>query len=104
MENLLRLPVRPTAVFLAGDYMAIGALKAANHHGVSVPEDVAVMGFDNLAVSQYYVPSLSTVNQPRYQMGQEAMRLLFCRLNNETPQRWDVVLNHEILKRQSTEK
>lgn len=83
--------------------MAIGALKAASYHQISVPNDIAVMGFDNLAVSQYYVPSLSTVNQPRYQMGQEAMRLLFCRLNNETPDQWNVILPHEVLKRHSTE-
>lgn len=103
MERLLELALPPTAVFLAGDYMAIGALKAASYHQISVPNDIAVMGFDNLAVSQYYVPSLSTVNQPRYQMGQEAMRLLFCRLNNETPDQWNVILPHEVLKRHSTE-
>jgi len=103
MENLLTLPQPPTAVFLAGDYMAIGAIKAADDHGVTVPGQLAVMGFDNLAVSQFYSPSLSTVNQPRYQMGQEAMRLLFCQITGETPQTLSVVLPHAVLKRQSTE-
>lgn len=104
MERLLALERPPTAVFLAGDYMAIGAIKAADHHGVAVPDQIAVMGFDNLAVSRYYAPSLSTVNQPRYRMGQEAMRLLFRRISGGAPETADVVLPHEVLRRQSTEK
>jgi LacI family transcriptional regulator len=104
MLKLLQLPNPPTAVFLAGDYLAIGAIKAANHLGIHVPDGLAVVGFDNLAVSEFYAPSLSTVNQPRYLMGQEAMRLLFCQISKETPASLNVVLPHEVLKRQSSEK
>lgn len=103
METLLALPNAPTAVFLAGDYLAIGAIKAARSIGVNVPEQVAVMGFDNLAVSQYCVPPLSTVNQPRYEMGREAMRQLFALLSDEQLEHTAVILPHEVLLRQSTE-
>lgn len=103
MERLLQLPNPPTAVFLAGDYLAIGGIKAADQLGIKVPEQVAVIGFDNLAVSEFYSPSLSTVNQPRYQMGQEAMRLLFCQIHGEEPKELSVVLPHEVLRRQSSE-
>lgn len=102
MEHLLALEKKPTAVFLAGDYMAIGAIKAAVGHGISVPGQMAVMGFDNLAVAPYSAPSLSTVNQPRYQMGREAMRMLFCRIHGETLKQTNIVLPHELLCRQST--
>ncbi len=104
MKRLLMLEHPPTGVFLAGDYMAIGGLKAADELGIRVPEHVAVVGFDNLAVSEYYAPSLTTVNQPRYQMGQEAMRLLFCQIHGETPKEVSVVLPHQLLRRQSSEK
>ncbi|MEG2434356.1 MAG: substrate-binding domain-containing protein, partial [Acinetobacter sp.] len=102
MEKLLQLPKPPSAVFLAGDYLAIGAIKAADHYHLKVPDQLAVMGFDNLAVSQYYLPSLSTVDQPRYKMGQEAMRLLFSQMEGEMPKSLSVVLPHEILVRQSS--
>lgn len=103
MEKLLALSNAPTAVFLAGDYLAIGAIKAARSLGVSVPGQLAVMGFDNLAVSQYCAPPLSTVNQPRYEMGREAMRLLFARLLDEPMEQTAVILPHEVFLRQSTE-
>ena len=102
MRRLLALPQPPTAVFLAGDYMAIGAIKAAVQAGVSVPEELAVMGFDNLAVSEYYSPALSTVNQPRYRMGQEAIRMLLSLIHGEEPDTLNVVLPHELLPRQSS--
>lgn len=102
MRRLLELKNPPTAVFLAGDYLAIGGIKAADELGVKVPGQVAVVGFDNLAVSEFYAPSLTTVNQPRYQMGQEAMRLLFSLIQGEQPGELAVVLPHEVLRRQSS--
>lgn len=104
MELLLQMEELPEAVFVAGDYMAIGAMKAIRDRGLAIPEQIAVMGFDNLAVSKYCSPSLSTVNQPRYQMGQEAMHLLFRQIEGEKSEKRNIVLPHEVIMRQSTQK
>lgn len=64
------------AIMAANDQMAIGAIKAAKDRHVSVPGDLAVVGFDNIPLSSYFEPSLTTVNIPRYRMGEVSMELL----------------------------
>lgn len=75
---LLDLPPerRPTAIFAAADQMAYGALRAAEEHGISVPEDLALVGFDDDAPSAHVQPPLTTVRQPSFEMGQQGMELL----------------------------
>lgn len=65
-----------TAVFAVNDWSAIGALAALKEHGLSVPDDVSLIGFDNAPYSAYLVPPLTTVHQPRWEMGQTAAQLL----------------------------
>lgn len=74
MNELLRKGIPVDAVFSANDQMAIGAMKAILHNGLRVPEDMAVVGFDDLSVSSIVSPSLTTVHYPIYQMGYGAMR------------------------------
>jgi DNA-binding LacI/PurR family transcriptional regulator len=77
MERLLALPGRPVdAVFAASDLMAAGALRALRTAGRRVPEDVAVVGFEDSAVARYAQPPLTTVRQPIEDMGRQATRLL----------------------------
>lgn len=76
---LARLP-RPTAVFAANDESAIGAMQALKREGLRVPHDMAVAGFDDIQVSQYVEPALTTVHQPFYRMGQTAAELLIARI------------------------
>lgn len=67
---------RPTAWFVASDTMAIGAIKALQEHGVNVPEQVRVIGFNDLAVGRFLTPALSTVHVPTAELGQAAVHLL----------------------------
>ncbi len=85
MSSLLQLPQRPTAVFVASDTMAVGALRAAREHGVSVPDDLAVVGFDDLPFAAFASPPLTTVRQPIGELGAVATSLLIDRL--EHPER-----------------
>jgi LacI family transcriptional regulator len=71
---------RPTAIFASADQMAYGVLRAAEERGIAVPEDVAVVGFDDDAPSAHVLPPLTTVRQPSYEMGQEAVTLLLALL------------------------
>lgn len=64
MNELINLDKVPTAVFCSNDDMAIGAIKAAFDNGLSVPKDISIVGFDDIAVSEYSTPSLTTVKRP----------------------------------------
>jgi DNA-binding LacI/PurR family transcriptional regulator len=77
MEQIFSLPVQPTAVFCYNDITAMGVLRAARLRSIRVPEDLSVMGFDDLQIASYLHPTLTTVRQPKQQMGREATGLLF---------------------------
>jgi LacI family transcriptional regulator len=85
---------RPTAIFAAKDQMAYGVLAAAEEHGLSVPGDIALVGFDDDAPSSHVRPALTTIRQPNYEMGQQGIKLLLSTL--DTPgfngnDRWSTV-------------
>jgi LacI family transcriptional regulator len=84
MLELLDLHHPPTAVFVCNDMMAVGALRAIADRGLQAPEDVAVVGFDDIELASYTRPSLTTVTQPVREMGELATRLLVGRLNGDT--------------------
>jgi LacI family transcriptional regulator len=67
---------RPTAIFAGSDYMAYGAISAAEQRGLRVPEDIAVVGFDDNPSSAFMEPALTTVHQPFYELGRRATEML----------------------------
>lgn len=73
---LQRMRARPTAVFCANDEMAMGLIAALHTAGVAVPRDLSVVGFDDIHFSQSYVPAITTVRQPRFELGRRAMTVL----------------------------
>lgn len=83
MRELLALPDPPTAIFTASDVMAFGAIRAIQEAGLSVPDDVAVLGFDGIEQAAYSDPPLSTIAQPVAGLGREAVSMLMQRI--ETP-------------------
>ncbi len=102
MNEFLRLNARPTAVFAASDEMAIGAIHAVQDAGMSVPDEMEVIGFDNVRLAEMVRPRLTTVVQPMYDIGAVAMRLLTKYMNNEHVEQHVVLLPHRIEYRQST--
>ncbi len=80
-QQLFALPERPTAIFAASDDMASGVLGAAAEAGLRVPDDVALVGFDDTAPASFMRPSLTTVRQPFFEMGQRAATLLLDAVN-----------------------
>ncbi len=71
----------PEAIFAGGDYMALGAIRALKEEGYKIPEDVAVLGFDNVVPSQYSDPPLTTIGQDGFIIGQEAIKSLLVYIN-----------------------
>ncbi|MCL4424992.1 MAG: LacI family transcriptional regulator [Firmicutes bacterium] len=100
MKGLLSEGLRPTAVFAANDLMAIGAMQALEEVGLEVPTDVSVVGFDDITLASLVKPSLTTIRQPAYQMGQEAARLLVRRILRDEP-RTEIILRGELVERNS---
>lgn len=84
MQALLGGEILPDAVFAANDMMAMGALVALRDAGYRVPEDIAVMGFDNIPTAKLVSPPLTTVGQSQNQMGRRAAEMLFERLNGQS--------------------
>jgi LacI family transcriptional regulator len=91
------------ALFAVHDGLAYGAVEALNEHGLSVPKDVSVVGYDDQDPSAYYHPPLTTIRQPMRQIGEEAARLLFRRLRTKSQlPRQRVSLEPSLVVRQST--
>ncbi len=88
------------AIFCASDYMALGCMEALDILGKKIPEDIAVIGYDNIPVSAYTRPSLSTVAQDDYQKGYQAAKLLYEMANKETENR-TITLNCNVIMRES---
>ena len=83
--DLLRSKPRPTAVFAANDSMAVGLLCALGSHGVSVPGDLAVVGFDDIAIARYLNPPLTTVRVDAFGLGKHAVRMMLYRVRTPEP-------------------
>jgi LacI family transcriptional regulator len=92
---LLQQDPRPTALFVCNDLMAIGALHAAAQLGLRVPDDVAIVGFDDIELASYTIPPLTTVCQPKQEIGHTAIQLILDRM--ASPAR---LPRHEILRPQ----
>jgi DNA-binding LacI/PurR family transcriptional regulator len=104
-NSLLRLPdnERPTAILAFNDLMAIGALQATRNAGVHVPEDISVVGFDNISLTAHTNPPLTTVSQPKYQIGQLSIQKIYNRLEGyETEPGGFTLLECPLVVREST--
>lgn len=88
MKTLLAESALPTAVFCGGDAMALGAICAITEQGLMVPDDISIIGYDNLRNSRYYTPALTTVHQPKTELAENALEMLLDRIVNkrENPQ------------------
>jgi LacI family transcriptional regulator len=81
--ELLLLPEPPTAVFAVNDLTAFGAMEAIKHHGLRIPEDISVIGFDDIPMASQIFPALTTVRQPLAQMGVTAVKMLLAQIRHE---------------------
>ncbi len=97
MLKLLSLETPPTAVFVFNDDMAMGVIKAVKDCYMSVPEDIAVVGFDHIKMSVIYEPKLTTVAQPKYEIGKQAMELLLKQITGQLMNKKKIVLKDELI-------
>lgn len=91
MKQLLEQGERPTAIFSTNDEMAIGIMRAAKEAGIAIPNDMKVVGFDNIRLAELYTPGLTTVSYQQTDMGELAAKLLFQAINGEDPEELKVL-------------
>jgi LacI family transcriptional regulator len=98
----MRTTPRPTAIFAANNFIAIGVLHALEAEGIRVPEDVAVVGFDDLPPSMVTFPFLTVAAQPEDEMGRRAVSLLLDRVAEPGRAPREIVLPTELIVRRSS--
>jgi LacI family transcriptional regulator len=101
MRALLARDMGLTAVFAANDLTAFGAINALRRAGLGVPEDVSVVGFDNIGLSAVMMPALTTVAQPVAELGQASVRLLLRQISGESETPARIVLPTALIERES---
>lgn len=102
-HTILQMDPRPTAIFALNDLMALGALRAASEAGYSVPQDLAVVGYDDLELARFTNPPLTTIAQPKKEVGARAIDLLVDRMSRKSRAPSRLVLPPELIVRRSTQ-
>jgi DNA-binding LacI/PurR family transcriptional regulator len=102
MKQLLALQEPPTAVFAASDRAAFGAMDAIKEARLRMPEDISIIGFDDLGQSEHALPPLTTVHYAREQMGRVAMSHLLARIGGKTEEPVRTCVHTELVVRAST--
>jgi LacI family transcriptional regulator len=104
MSEILSRPRPPTAIFCGNDLMAIGAERAALEHGLSIPDDVAIVGYDDIRFAATSLVPLTSVRNPAYDLGYQAASLLIEEATDSAHhQHLNVLLEPELIVRASTE-
>ena len=101
-KTLLMQKQRPTAIFCFSDEIALGCMYSLRRHGFLVPDDVSVIGFDNIPFAKYFAPPLTTIAQPAAEIGRLCASLLLDIIDGNEPESNTHILPHELLVREST--
>lgn len=101
INKLLSLKNPPTAVFSTNNLMTLGCIKEIYKRKISIPDEIALIGFDDSTWAEALIPPLTTVKQPGYELGVNAAELLIKRLNNGDVSKMNIVLNPELVVRES---
>ncbi len=101
-EKLLSMQDRPTAIFCISDVLAMGAINTAKKLGLRVPQDISIIGFDDVEQTAMFSPQLTTIAQPCYALGQKSAELLFMKLARGENIPMETVLPYEMVLREST--
>ena len=102
MENLLASGEKFDAVLGLNDTLALGAIRVLTRHGIRIPDDVAVVGFDDIDEARYSTPTLTTVDPGRAQIATTAVELLVDRMNGDDSDHHEIVAPYELHRREST--
>jgi LacI family transcriptional regulator len=100
-DQVLAVQPRPTAVFCVNDMLALGLIGALQRRGIRVPHDIAVMGYDDIELAHITAPSLTTIRQPKLELGRAAIKLLLAEAANPQHHHQQIVYQPELVVRES---
>ncbi len=100
-KAILALSERPTAVFCFNDIMALAAISTFRQANLDIPNDVSVVGYDNIDLAAFFSPPLTTVHQPKNRLGKNAIIMLLERINNKEKKQQIIQMQPELIERQS---
>lgn len=103
MKQLCRLPERPTGLFVCNDMMSIGVLSEAFRLGLRVPEDISLVGYDNIYIANYMTPALTTIHQPKGEIAAMAVDTLVDRLDSKRAKGKVIKIEPRLIERQSVQ-
>ncbi|SEG28715.1 HTH-type transcriptional repressor PurR [Vibrio hangzhouensis] len=95
---------RPTAIFCFNDTMALGLMSRLQQLGVNVPEDISVIGYDNIELAEYFSPPLTTIHQPKRRVGKNAFEILLERIKDKGHEKRIFEMHPEVVERDSVKK
>lgn len=98
-DKILAMDTRPTAVFCFNDTMALGLMSRLQQRGVRVPQDMSIIGYDNIELAEYFSPPLTTVHQPKRRVGKNAFEILLERIKDKEHERRTFEMHPEIVER-----
>ncbi len=101
-DYFMGLKEPPTAIFAISDLLAVGAIRQALKKGLTPGKDIDIIGFDNISLCEMYVPSVSTVAQPCYEMGQTVIEKLVENISSPTKSNERIIMPYKLTLRQST--
>jgi DNA-binding LacI/PurR family transcriptional regulator len=102
MQALLQVMPRPTAVFVASDVVALGAIRAIKQAGLDLPRDVAMVGFDDIPLAEFYDPPLTTIRLPAFGLGWAGGERLIRLIQGEGLNDTSLLLESKLIPRQSS--
>jgi LacI family transcriptional regulator len=94
----------PDAIFAISDLMAIGATRYILENNYKIPKDISILGFDGIEETKYYYPSITTIEQPRKEMGKLGAKLIIKEIKNNDVEKKEICLNVKFIERESTKK
>jgi LacI family transcriptional regulator len=105
-ERLLQHPSQPTAAFCTNDLLALGLMRGLHRKGIKIPDDIALVGYDDVDFASTLTPALTSIRQPKYQLGRTSARLLLDAINSDKEQHEHkhIVYEPELIVRDSTRK
>jgi LacI family transcriptional regulator len=100
-DKIIATGHRPTALFVFNDMMAMGVINAASKHGLSVPKDLSIVGYDDIKLATFITPSLTTIHQPKFKLGKKAFNMLLDKIQGQRVGNIELHLEPRLVDRDS---
>jgi LacI family transcriptional regulator len=102
VKSLLSLKNPTTSIFCSNDFLAMGAMQGARDLGINLPEDLSIVGFDDMQIASFIPPALTTIRQPAYEMGKLGAQVLLNQIENGLSKPVHKILDTSLVTREST--